>query len=169
MKIIKGQTAVSVTVLAAVAMLGRTSRKFSLRTDRFLVWISRSKHVTFILGRQPSRAEVCNAKEFIDTLWYLGWWVTPSSTSFSGMMRDRDAYGGFARSVLEQTWEHLPQSRESVWATIRHWTFFPLADVRKTSLLRPRSSTFPFAPSQNLHGSLHLLCLSLHLSSLSQC
>ena len=99
----------------------------------------------------------------------LGWWVTPSSTSFSGMMRDCDAYGGFARSVLEQTWEHVPQSRESVWATIRHWTFFPLADVRKTSLLRQQSSTSPFAPSQNLHGSLHLLCPSLHLSSLTQC
>ena len=78
------------------------------------------------------------------TLWYLGWWVTPSSTSFSGMMRDCDAYGGFARSVLEQTWEHVPQSVSMLTARQVHESLQSGVSKKQHRLFHPCKSSWNF-------------------------
>lgn len=147
-KPIKGQTAISMNCLAAVAMLCKFSRRFSGRANRFLVWISRAKHTTFILGRKPEDYEKCNAKDFLDLVCDLDWVQDSQEVRTLDESQDsrevRTLDESWAEDVLLHFNAQKPKTREEIWNVIRTKKFLPLENVRRFSRLRPLGSRFPW-------------------------
>ena len=73
---IKGQTAMSQTVRASVLVLCAQNR-FTRAFYRTLVWLSRSRHVTFVLGNWPPWRPKSTCLAIVNCLWELGWYYDP--------------------------------------------------------------------------------------------
>ena len=124
------------SVRAAVVLLCSQNR-FTRESFRTLVWVSRGRHVTFIVGKWPPWSSEGACLDIARCLWKIGWYYAPTSAEW-------------AHSLFSYMQRVVVPSRIDLHNVLKEMSFSPPLDVAEQLAIRATHSRYPWERSSDV-------------------